>query len=70
MVPIHFESYYRVGGTDRSAPRRELAEEVRRRKLEGRVFALRTGERIVVPEGEPFVVRETALDHVRAVAQP
>src|SRR6266850_457008 len=70
MVPIHFESYYRVGGADRSAPRRELTEEVRRRRLDGRVFALRTGERIVVPEGEPFVVRDTSLDSVRVVAQP
>src|SRR4051794_37757289 len=48
MVPIHFESYYRVGGDDRLRPRRELAGEVQRRGPGRRVFALVTGERIVV----------------------
>src|SRR5258705_1063427 len=70
MVPIHFESYYGVGGADRRAPRRELSAEVRRRGLEGRVFALQTGERIVLPEGEPFVVRDTALLPVRLAEKP
>ena len=70
MVPIHFESYYGVGGADRRAPRRELGAEIRRRGLEGRVFALQTGERIVLPEGEPFVVRDTALLPVRLAEQP
>jgi N-acyl-phosphatidylethanolamine-hydrolysing phospholipase D len=59
MVPIHFEAYY-SRGVDHGAPRRELLAEVRRRALESRVFALYTGERIVLPEGEPFVVRETS----------
>jgi hypothetical protein len=68
MVPIHFEAYY-ARGSDHGGPRRELAAEVRRRGLEGRVFALHTGERIVVPEGEPFVVRETAARE-RVARQP
>ena len=37
--------------------------------IEGRVFALHTGERIVVPDGGPFVVRETA-SRDRVAAQP
>ena len=41
----------------------------RKRGLEGRVFALHTGERIVLPEGEPFVVRDTAAQG-RMAAQP
>jgi N-acyl-phosphatidylethanolamine-hydrolysing phospholipase D len=68
MVPIHFEAYY-ARGVDHGGPRRELLAEVRRRGLEDRVFALRTGERIVVPDGEPFVVRETA-DRERIAHQP
>jgi hypothetical protein len=32
------------------------------------VFALHTGERIVLPEGEPFVLREPALGPQRFAA--
>ena len=71
MVPIHFESYYRVGGDDKRRPRRELIAETGQRGLQGRVFALYTGERIVLPDGEssPFVLRETAA-HERVAAEP
>ena len=71
MVPIHFESYYRVGGDDKRRPRRELIAETGQRGLQGRVFALYTGERIVLPDGEssPFVLRETAV-HERVAAEP
>jgi L-ascorbate metabolism protein UlaG (beta-lactamase superfamily) len=58
MVPIHFESYY-TGRGDPTAPRRELNAEVRRRGLGDRVFALHTGERIALPDGEPIVIRDT-----------
>ena len=70
MVPIHFESYYGVAGADRGGPRRELKAQVERRGLDGKVFALRTGERIVIPEGEPFVVRDTGLAPARVAVQP
>ena len=60
MVPIHFESYFAVGGDNRQRPRRDLVAEVQRRGLGQRVFALHTGERIVVPHGEPYVLSEPA----------
>jgi len=56
MVPIHFEAYY-SRGTDHGAPRRELATAVHSRRLEDRVFALRTGERIVLASAGPVVMR-------------
>ena len=54
MVPIHFEAYY-GRGTDHGGPRRRLLAEVQRRGLAGRVFALRTGERIALGEHGPDV---------------
>ena len=68
MVPVHYEAYFSSGERYRE-PRERLAAEVKRRKLEGRVFALRTGERIVYPmrEGDsPLVIRELAAPHVAA----
>jgi len=56
MVPIHFEAYY-SRGTDHGAPRRELAAAVQSRGLGDRVFALHTGERIVLASAGPVVMR-------------
>ncbi len=69
MVPIHFESYHDPGA-DPGGPRRKLVAEVHRRGLEGRVFALHTGERIVLPAGDPFVVREPASAPERLASHP
>ncbi len=60
MVPIHFEAYF-SSGERVDEPRRLLTAEVARRGLEGKVFALRTGERFVYPpEGQsaPIVISE------------
>lgn len=65
MVPIHFEAYY-TRGVDQGAPRRRLLAEVSRRKLEGQVFALRTGERIAVGDGAPRILGDQT-DPVAAV---
>jgi L-ascorbate metabolism protein UlaG (beta-lactamase superfamily) len=56
MVPIHFEAYY-SRGTDHGGPRRELLANVQSRHLEERVFALHTGERIVLASAGPVVMR-------------
>jgi N-acyl-phosphatidylethanolamine-hydrolysing phospholipase D len=56
MVPIHFEAYY-SRGTDHGGPRRDLLANVQSRHLEDRVFALRTGERIVLASSGPVVMR-------------
>jgi N-acyl-phosphatidylethanolamine-hydrolysing phospholipase D len=58
MVPIHFEAYY-SRGVDHGGPRRLLLAEVERRGLKDRVFALRTGERVVVGEDGPRVISDT-----------
>jgi L-ascorbate metabolism protein UlaG (beta-lactamase superfamily) len=55
MVPIHFEAYY-SRGTDHGGPRRDLETAVRSRRLEDRVFALHTGERIVLASAGPVVM--------------
>lgn len=57
MVPIHFEAYY-SRASDPGEPRRRLLAEVARRGLLGRVFALRTGERIALGDGAPRVFGE------------
>ena len=59
MIPIHFEAYHSTA-VPLDEPRRELAEEVARRGLSDRVFALYTGERWVEPEdgAAPWVTRE------------
>jgi L-ascorbate metabolism protein UlaG (beta-lactamase superfamily) len=61
MVPIHFEAYF-SSGEGFGEPRRRLLEEVQKRGLQERVFALRTGERFVDPaEGQkPIVISEPA----------
>jgi L-ascorbate metabolism protein UlaG (beta-lactamase superfamily) len=56
MVPIHFEAYY-SRGTDHGGPRRDLLANVQSRHLEDRVFALHTGERIVLASSGPVVMR-------------
>ena len=62
MVPVHYEAYFaddrRVG-----EPRRKLMEEIDKRGLRDRVFALRTGERFVYPDHgmpAPLVISEPA----------
>ncbi|HZX64764.1 MAG TPA: MBL fold metallo-hydrolase [Myxococcales bacterium] len=57
MVPIHFEAYYSKG-TDHGAPRRQLLAAVHARGLEGRVFALHTGERVVLESTGPLVIHD------------
>jgi L-ascorbate metabolism protein UlaG (beta-lactamase superfamily) len=72
MVPIHFEAYY-SRGTDHGGPRRELKAAVHARGLERRVFALHTGERIVLESTGPVVINEVRRNNALAlqrVAQP
>jgi N-acyl-phosphatidylethanolamine-hydrolysing phospholipase D len=58
MIPIHFEAYHSMA-VPLDEPRKQLAAEVEKRGLQGRVFALYTGERWIDPEsGEPRVTRE------------
>jgi N-acyl-phosphatidylethanolamine-hydrolysing phospholipase D len=58
MIPIHFEAYHSMA-VPLDEPRKQLEEEVQKRGLQGRVFALYTGERWVDPEqGQPWVTRE------------
>jgi len=53
MIPIHFEAYYSPS-VPLDEPRRILEHEVSANHLEGRVFALHTGERWIEPaEGGP-----------------
>jgi len=56
MVPIHFEAYF-SSLVPYGEPRKLLEEEVNKQNLGDRVFALHTGERLIVPdEGEkPWV---------------
>jgi N-acyl-phosphatidylethanolamine-hydrolysing phospholipase D len=49
MVPIHFEAYYSAA-VPYEEPRQMLEDEVARRGLGARVYALRTGERLVLPD--------------------
>jgi N-acyl-phosphatidylethanolamine-hydrolysing phospholipase D len=60
MIPIHFEAYHSTA-IPIDEPRRVLAEEAQRLGLENRVFALRTGERWMLPDGhseQPWVTHE------------
>lgn len=59
MIPIHFEAYHSTL-VPLDEPRKELQAEVARQGLQGRVFALYTGERWLEPEGgaTPWVTRE------------
>jgi L-ascorbate metabolism protein UlaG (beta-lactamase superfamily) len=58
MIPIHFEAYHSMA-VPLDEPRKQLAEEVAKQGLQGRVFALYTGERWIDPEaGAPSVTRE------------
>jgi L-ascorbate metabolism protein UlaG (beta-lactamase superfamily) len=60
MVPIHFEAYFSAGERV-GEPRSRLGDEVAHRHLDDRVFALRTGERFVLPEQgdqRPLVISE------------
>ena len=62
MIPIHFEAYHSTA-VPVDEPRRVLEEEVNRRGLQDRVFALRTGERWMLPDVEgrkPWVTDEKA----------
>jgi L-ascorbate metabolism protein UlaG (beta-lactamase superfamily) len=58
MIPIHFEAYHSTA-VPIDEPRKQLTDEVEKRGLQGRVFALYTGERWIDPdEGAPWVTRE------------
>ena len=60
MVPVHFEAYF-SSGEKLGEPRRRLLEEVGKRTLGERVFALQTGERFVLPPpggDRPLVIGE------------
>jgi L-ascorbate metabolism protein UlaG (beta-lactamase superfamily) len=58
MIPIHFEAYHSTA-VPLDKPRKQLEEEVEKRGLQDRVFALYTGERWVEPDsGKPWVTRE------------
>jgi len=61
MIPIHFEAYSSTA-VPLELPRKQLEEEVERRGLQDRVFALRTGERWMLPDGDakPWVTDEKA----------
>jgi N-acyl-phosphatidylethanolamine-hydrolysing phospholipase D len=61
MIPIHFEAYHSTA-VPIDEPRKQLEDEVEKDQLQGRVFALYTGERWVEPDdgGRPWVTREKA----------
>ena len=61
MIPIHFEAYHSTA-VPIDEPRQQLEDEVEKDRLQGRVFALYTGERWVEPDdgGRPWVTREKA----------
>jgi L-ascorbate metabolism protein UlaG (beta-lactamase superfamily) len=62
MIPIHFEAYHSTA-IPIDEPRRVLNEQVEQRGLQDRVFALRTGERWMLPDGQgekPWVTNEKA----------
>jgi N-acyl-phosphatidylethanolamine-hydrolysing phospholipase D len=60
MIPIHFEAYHSTA-VPIDEPRNKLAEAVEHNGLQGRVFALYTGERWVDSDdgSAPWVTRET-----------
>ena len=58
MIPIHFEAYGSMA-VPYGEPREQLFASVQQHRLSGRVFALYTGERLIVPDdGEPRISRE------------
>jgi len=60
MIPIHYEAYY-ASWTGYDRPRSDLEAAVREAGVEGRVFALRPGERWSLPRKEsdkPEITRE------------
>jgi len=59
MIPIHFEAYHSTA-VPLDEPRKQLLKEVDEKHLQGRVFALYTGERWVEPDdgSPPWVTRE------------
>jgi len=62
MIPIHFEAYHSTA-VPIDVPRKMLEQEVERRGLGDRVFALRTGERWMLPDEQgagPWVTDEKA----------
>jgi len=71
MIPIHFEAYHSTA-VPLDEPRKRLGDEVERLGLEDRVFALRTGERWMLPDGEgasPWVTHEKAPEPRQAAAR-
>jgi L-ascorbate metabolism protein UlaG (beta-lactamase superfamily) len=71
MIPIHFEAYHSTA-VPLDEPRRVLGEEVERLGLQSRVFALRTGERWMLPDREdsvPWVTHEKAPEPRQAAAR-
>jgi L-ascorbate metabolism protein UlaG (beta-lactamase superfamily) len=71
MIPIHFEAYHSTA-VPLDEPRKRLGDEVERQGLEDRVFALHTGERWMLPDGEgasPWVTRKKAPEPRRAAAR-
>ena len=71
MIPIHFEAYH-SSAVPFDEPRKLLAQEVERRGLGDRVYALRTGERWMLPDGEgasPWVTHEKAPEPQKAAAR-
>jgi L-ascorbate metabolism protein UlaG (beta-lactamase superfamily) len=68
MIPIHFEAY-RSSIVPIDEPRKKLEEQAEKDGLTERVFALRTGERWILPDEDgnrPWVTHEDA----RKVASP
>jgi N-acyl-phosphatidylethanolamine-hydrolysing phospholipase D len=64
MIPIHFEAYHSTA-VPLEEPRKVLAKEAERLGLEGKVFALRTGERWMLPDADdatPWVTHEKASE--------
>ena len=71
MIPIHFEAYHSTA-VPLDEPRKLLGAEVDRLGLEGRVFALRTGERWMLPNdegGAPWVTHEKAPEPAKAATR-
>ncbi len=59
MMPIHYEAYYGPF-SGMFAPRRKLERLVQEQSLEGRVHAVHTGQRLVLPRrGEAYVIERT-----------
>ena len=71
MIPIHFEAYHSTA-VPLEEPRKLLVSESERRGLEGRVFALRTGERWMLPDADdavPWVTHEKAAERANTASR-